>query len=64
MSKVFENTNPFESAVEKFESNHGSFNAKDPKHEGKICDYLDEEIDWLESKPLIDIFIVSNLRLI
>jgi len=50
MDEIFKDEHPFKSAVEKLESNHGDFNAKDPKHEGLICDYLDEEIAWLESK--------------
>ena len=60
MDKIFEDQQPVKTAVEKFETKHGSLNAKDPKHEGLICDYFDEEIEWLESKPFIDIFIVSN----
>jgi hypothetical protein len=49
MDPIFED-HPFKSAVEKLESNQADFIAKDPKHGGKICDYFDEEIDWLEGK--------------
>jgi len=38
----------------------GSFNAKDPSHEGEICDYVDQEIDWLEGKPFLELIISSN----
>ena len=50
MNPLFENDHPFKSSIEKLESNHADFNAKDPKHDGKVCDYLNEDIDWLEGK--------------
>ncbi|CBY13903.1 unnamed protein product, partial [Oikopleura dioica] len=49
MDKIFENQQPVKSAVEKFETNHGSLNAKDPKHEGMICDYFDQVLTELEN---------------
>ena len=50
MNPIFKDDHPLKSAVEKLESNHADFNAKDPKHGGKICEYFYEGIDWLEGK--------------
>ena len=52
MDKFFEQDHPFQTVVENAKKEQGEFIAKDPKHEGKICEYVDEWLDRLESKNM------------
>ena len=51
MENFVEGDHPFQSAVENAKNKErGELIAKDPKHGGKVCEGINEYLDYLEGK--------------
>ncbi|CAG5113889.1 Oidioi.mRNA.OKI2018_I69.chr2.g7979.t1.cds [Oikopleura dioica] len=47
MDTIFQDDHPLKAAIEKVEAK-GDFNAKDPRHEGYICEYFNLSLNMWE----------------
>ena len=49
MATIFQGDHPLKAVVEKVKAN-ADFNAKDPRHEGYICEYFNLSLNMWEGK--------------